>query len=568
MTILSLITSKIICFSFTIDSRFEGYKLKSLDGIKCTIIPLLIPVSIDEKSSMSLELPYKLIESRARFNHLFSNPFDTDAVFFIDASYNLMTTRLESTQIELVYKNSGLFNSSLKSSHYPSIIFPSKDTLVYNDGHSQLFILEYSTNNWVIKQVSTFETPFQMINCVKNASLLSILGYHTQSNVGEAVVSTRQSKINFNTILYKLNDASKELDLVLQTTSTTGPLFSLINQSGNASFIIGSEYPNEIKSSDQESKSFKLKEKESPCDIHPEFQYNWTQTDKDITLYIQIAKPHEKRFVNVRYTNNYVHVSLLFPEPIVLLNLKNTLYASILPLESIWTLDQPNRITLYMQKKESLKWPSVFEMMDEVKETQDEAIVNQWKIKMNDIMNQDEKTDESMGIVCDKNEEIDFEGQSVCFARFERIEDSSVKTDLNYANGHEFMCTNQNQICLGHDVDGIVYSVNDTMSFKHTSTFSAMNFVKNSKIEKQFMTFGRDCFIVVEMKRYVFVYFKEMIGVERGEQVMIDLYEFEPEAINFDSIIGVQHIGASLVLLRNTSVVVLNLGSSVNQMSK
>ena len=67
---------------------------------------------------------------------------------------------------------------------------------------------------------------------------------------------------------------------------------------------------------------------------------------------------------------------------------------------------------------------------------------------------------------------------------------------------------NNEALCLRHDVDGLVWSVNGQPSFKHVGTFAALGYVQASKAQRKYTVSppGMGYAAIVEATRRVFLY--------------------------------------------------------------
>lgn len=533
--------------------------MKLTNGIKTKIVALPNQISIESKANMALDLPYKILEDRARFNHIFSNPFDDASLFYFDKDCDVNEINCNSSIITQIVKHDGaLVDVALKE--YPSIIFPDANCMIVCDGYSTIIIHEKdNSNNWILVHSFRLECPFLMTDCMIECENLFVLAYKSEINTSEEL---RKSKFTSSLFKFNVNDSSSST--MMQTISSTGPLFSKIQKNGE-SFVIASEFPNDLIKEEitVETKSFE------ETTSAPLFQYNWTQTEEDVTIFVNLNSTIDKRFVNGRFTNKYVHLSLLHPLTVPIFNSETPLFDDINPTESIWTLEGNGQLlTLYLSKKNApFRWTQLFLHDDSVQETFDVGVLeayNQSLEKFTETPKID--TDVHPHTLTEKAEAIDFEGQSVSFVRCEKESGVNRITHRNFASGHEWLCAGfkNREICMGYDVDGLVYTLTDPFTFQHTNTFSAFNFIKNSKMEKQFICYlksGRYA-VIIEMKRYVFVYKREEGGVDKSDQMMIDLYDLERGADEFDSVIGLQQCcGETIALLRNKSIVFIDLNS-------
>jgi hypothetical protein len=89
-------------------------------------------------------------------------------------------------------------------------------------------------------------------------------------------------------------------------------------------------------------------------------KYTWTQTEKDISLLIDVPKGTRGKNLNISIESTKIHVSLKGSDkPII----DGKLHAKILPKESYWDLEDQKLLTFFLVKedKKGSWWNCAFE---------------------------------------------------------------------------------------------------------------------------------------------------------------------------------------------------------------
>ncbi|KAI8846611.1 hypothetical protein BC829DRAFT_398107 [Chytridium lagenaria] len=128
---------------------FDGYKLRYSQGVRAVAaVTLEVPSSSGGKVSSVPGLPYKRVDLRAKFNHLFVDTFCEGRAFFVNDQYTIMEALMESPTSVLTIRE--VFQLPIPSlpieeREYPSIQTPSLDMLIIADGAGSTYFLHLTS---------------------------------------------------------------------------------------------------------------------------------------------------------------------------------------------------------------------------------------------------------------------------------------------------------------------------------------------------------------------------------------------------------------------------------------
>ncbi|KAF8927278.1 hypothetical protein BGZ52_004650 [Haplosporangium bisporale] len=301
--------------------------------------------------------------------------------------------------------------------------------------------------------------------------------------------------------------------------------------------------------------------------------YIWTQTDSDVTICFALPKGTTKHAVQCKFSRQGLQLQVNLNQtasetPVRTPQLDNMpLFDLIQPDDSFWTLEASTGVlTLSIEKQHSkTRWTQVFAEgvdTDPVEETLDPSVFAEYKASLEKYTT-DQANAGPQGssllpaIAQDAQEDIDEEGEEIKFSWVQSTSGSDIIRATTIGTGHDWIgqsfSTFEPQgdspyriptVCLKHDVDGLVYSIQHTpgavpgpvssvqqanegvMKFVHTGTFDALAFVQASKREKRWVMhdpYGRFS-AIVEASRNVYIYWHthgEKLKQER--QTVIDV---------------------------------------------
>ncbi|KAG0026560.1 hypothetical protein BGZ82_009407 [Podila clonocystis] len=301
--------------------------------------------------------------------------------------------------------------------------------------------------------------------------------------------------------------------------------------------------------------------------------YIWTQTDSDVTICFALPKGTTKHAIQCKFSRQglqlQVNLDQAASETLVRTpQLDNMpLFDLIQPDDSYWTLEASTGVlTLSIEKQHSkTRWTQVFAEgidTDPVEETLDPSVFAEYKASLEKYTT-DQANAGPQGssllpsIAQDAQEDIDEEGEEIKFSWVQSASGPDIIRATTIGSGHDWIgqsfSTFEPQgdspyriptVCLKHDVDGLVYSIQHTagavpgpvssvqqanegvMKFVHTGTFDALAFVQASKREKRWVMhdpYGRFS-AIVEASRNIYIYWHthgEKLKQER--QTVIDV---------------------------------------------
>ncbi|KAJ2555224.1 hypothetical protein EV175_002327, partial [Coemansia sp. RSA 1933] len=322
--------------------------------------------------------------------------------------------------------------------------------------------------------------------------------------------------------------------------------------------------------------------------------YYWMQTDSDVTVCIELPTKIEARQISCVLTRSTLTVEFTGTDECSEKHAFSNapFFDHIVADESVWTLENGNLLTLYLQKvHEDARWQRVFGVDDGVPETMDPNEFAEIRARMEKFTSdQIEKSGARTGLVTQSTdrvldqdnggEEFDEEqsldgGQSVVFSLRHWW---SGQADASSTGGApDWLCSsfptskgNQTgntpnhpcaqalqKMCLKFDVDGVVFGLDTSLDgieatdalgtvdirARHVGTFAALAYIQASKREKRFMYVDADMTVAVlaESQRRVYIYHQtESVGARSAVQNVVDLGS---DADGSGEILGIQLVG-------------------------
>ncbi|KAF9912130.1 hypothetical protein BX616_010405 [Lobosporangium transversale] len=309
----------------------------------------------------------------------------------------------------------------------------------------------------------------------------------------------------------------------------------------------------------------------------PEPSYIWTQTDTELTLCFKLPRGTTKHAVNCKFARQDLHLQVNLSQPsnpaIKLPNLENIpLFDEVLPNECFWTLESASGVlTLTLEKKHTkTRWTQVFSEdvdTDPVEESLDPSMFAEYKSALEKYTTENYGAEPGRELTVlpsltqDPQEDIDEEGEEIKFSWVQSEDGADIIRATTIGTGHDwigqaFSSFENHQglagsqeipfrmptVCLKHDVDGLVYSIQHVpgsastqstilqlesiMRFLHVSTFDALAFVQASKREKRFVMHdphGKFA-VIVESSRNVYIYSHTVDSkLKQEKQIVVDV---------------------------------------------
>ena len=424
---------------------------------------------------------------------------------------------------------------------------------------------------------------------MEDTNRLLCLAY-SMPEVSASEAAPRKPMLTFDLNLWSINLPTSPGQQLLSAERVSGlsgysvPLFAAIESNG--AYIIGSSNPYESISPAAPGPTVNSPPPAQPAPTNnpteQPIEYMWTQTPTDITISIRLPHITLKRDVHVHFSPTTLHAKIQPPKESELFSPDRPLFDSIVPKESIWTLENNRTLTLYIQKANAkTRWAGLWNDMREgdVEETVDPSEMAQFLESMEKYTGAEGEVVEEGGegakgplvqTVTERSEAVDFEGWS---ATFVRADVGGNVTHMCYGPGHEWLgfvlgereadTDGFGAVCLKSDVDGLVYSVKAGLELKHIASFDAFGFVQASKRDKKFVavTPGPEYryAVVVESVKHVYLYQRGKKGEIYAEQFVVDLTEEEAEEGGTPGqVIGVQMIDEKrLAILKEEQIVVI-----------
>ncbi|KAG0314885.1 hypothetical protein BGZ99_007787 [Dissophora globulifera] len=309
--------------------------------------------------------------------------------------------------------------------------------------------------------------------------------------------------------------------------------------------------------------------------------YIWTQTETDVTICFGLPKGTTKQAIHCKFSRQGLALQVNLSQPadqaVRMPNLENMpLFDEIQTDECLWTLESATGIlTLNLEKKHAkTRWAQVFAEgmdVDPVEETLDPSAFAEFKSALEKYTTDQANAGPGRAstvhpsLAQDPQEDIDAEGEEIKFSWIQAEDGYDIVRATTIGSGHDWIGQSfpsfeanvgdgqpfrMPSVCMKHDVDGLVYSIQHVpgsapsrssiqqasgiMRFEHVSTFDALAFVQASKREKRFVMHdpqGRFA-VIVESSRNVYIYWhttdqklkqekQTVVDVSKGQQVDI-----------------------------------------------
>ncbi|KAJ3317972.1 hypothetical protein HDU76_000993 [Blyttiomyces sp. JEL0837] len=619
--------------------RFNGYKLDTGNAVKVVSASELPRPSITKQLPTIAGLPYKALEAKMRFNHLFNNRFKENSCHYIDEAYTVMEVNVDNPH-NITLRPIFVMpepTAPLDKREFPVVLAVDRDgILVASDGAGTFYILQApKQNDEEYKLLGIARGKVSSANssgiCLmtgrtdvidSSQRVLRLLTYRVVKNMDIPSTSSSEKKgatfyidfleinINVNEINSLMTDANTpphefEINVVTTVKGTGAPSFyELEPPSEGGGFVLGGsdryEHLAAIQTfmsteSQQQHPHFQLQQTDNtnttsttPTSTATKpYKYSWVQTKSDVTVYISLSFDITKQDITCLFTPTSLKLRIKSTESPISIDEK--LFDKIDTSESLWTLERQRTLTLYLQKKhEGTRWSHLYEDDDHVPETLDPNELVEIGESLEKYTGPESSTGSSgVGVGGDSDgmemqasteptESEDFEGNQAVFTRFAR---TGNVTAVNMCAGMDWLGTGLQSpvepelkdaslqlgsVCLKSDVDGIVCSVSSGAKLEHFATFDAFGFVQVSKRDKRFVTFTRDVkhAIVVDSKRYLYIYERSLPGADTANQYMVDL-DIDTSELAMPrggDLVGFQQVGPNwLAVLREDCIVIAAL---------
>ncbi|KAF9909204.1 hypothetical protein EC991_008965 [Linnemannia zychae] len=434
----------------------------------------------------------------------------------------------------------------------------------------------------------------------KTVFVVSLCSFHwrgasvTSGGAGSAAMEIdppKEPTLLFNTIIHSIR-------------GTEIPFYCSFDPSGDG-YVIGSNStykPTKEPVVDQTtrylepgSEAMELDQTDVGAAAPSEPPYIWTQTDTDLTICFGLPRGTTKHAIQCKFSRQglelHVNLSQSTENLVRAPRLEDMpLFDQIQPDGCTWTLESSTGILeLSLEKKHSkTRWTQVFAEgvdTDPVEETLDPSVFAEYRSALEKYTSEQPNAapgrDSSLlpSVAQDAQEDIDEEGEEIKFSWVQAEDGADIIRATTIGTGHDWIgqafpsfesYPSENQsfrmptVCLKHDVDGLVYSIQhkagailqtmstvqqgeEIMKFVHTSTFDALAFVQASKREKRFVMHdpnGRFT-AIIESSRNAYIYWHTPgAKLKQERQTVIDVSKGKHV-----DIIGCQLIGDGILVL-------------------
>ncbi|KAI8820225.1 uncharacterized protein EV422DRAFT_83733 [Fimicolochytrium jonesii] len=589
-----------------LDPRFDGYKLK-IDGPFSAPRHIRLPTSINMGKVPSLAHdPFRKLEARSKFNHLFAFP-GTDGAYYVDGNYTMVEVLYNEATADLhlrkVYQLP-VPTGPTDTREYPSVR-RAGSLFIVSDGGGTITILQHtSTDEFpVVGQFSGLRgTPILVDALLESDRRVLIMYYrmeeheaeeptgHTTTSFRDKQRSETHQRLSFflSLLSVTLQDPPVGMMLEPRTVMTvegfSAPFLASIEPDGNG-FVVGAATPYENPALKQAvdaaaaSSAPRGVGASAPTPNRDEkLDYKWMQTESDITITVRLPHVTLKSEVHCLFMKHCVKCKILPPKEETIFDAK--IFDDIVPSDCLWTLEDNRMLTLYLQKaNEGSRWTHLWddENDDDVEETLDPNVIAEFASALEKYTSSAVDTDippyAAQDIMSERPEEVDFEGHAAVLMRYS-LDANAGPTHMSLTGGREWLCTSfawtppvipavprvlPITVALRSDIDALVYTIGTpNLSLTPAAAFNAFGFVQASKRDKRFMAFTHDArymFIVESKRMYVYAQLPHA-GATVADQYVVDLDEggFEGQG----DVLGVQQIAAgAVVVLREESLTLL-----------
>ncbi|KAJ1962947.1 hypothetical protein GGI12_002339 [Dipsacomyces acuminosporus] len=579
--------------------RFEGYKLQFLESDDSVqIYPLAFdPVEPKQLANNTL-LSYDEISFRVRYNHLFIGPSDS-TLLYIDkkGAVNLVRIDKEGPQTAVIFTIPTPAASASSLAGYPGAFALSEHLIIVFDGCEEVYVLERranASNNWTntasfcigLGPIAAGAGEIRKLHHILGAQLATTrvakahntIQLHVCYRINKGKGSnkdTRETMFCIQAIQVDLSPQNSSKLAQLQPTiahtlhSLSIPLYCEYLPDGK-SYMLGVK--DGIVVDDTELASIP----QTPSDSAPvpasslKAQYYWTQTETDITVCFQLPAHAAARQISCSFTRTSLNLAFHnVPEcdSAAFTFTNREIHGEIVADESVWTLENGQLLTLYLQKAhEGARWPTVFREDDGVLETMDPsefAVIREQLERLTSGSMDMRKAPTPLlqsaasDTVDQDSGDIEQEDFSVVFSV--RDWQTGQARSTSVAGSPDWLCPSLPQpltkrqnsghagadssgiggmsilppVCLAFDVDGIAFgfgygndrSQNLEVQARHTGTLSALSYIQASKREKKLMYADAEMrfAVLAESQRRLFVYHQvHKSGDTFAEQNVVD----------------------------------------------
>ncbi|GFR94568.1 NudC domain-containing protein 1 [Elysia marginata] len=469
-------------------------------------------------------------------NHLITDPWNNDSVYFCDRHWNVGRVRIGKTGKPQVQDSLLIVPDAadlrIKPTRFNvSLGFPSKDLAAVCNGSDQFYLIDTGDRSGSSKWKVLFNTAVPV--CGQAGALVDcVMWMEGERRLVECLLASVEEVDGETKEMHKSPWVMQMHWLTL--TSVDGVQWNLertrrlegsrpfehasLERRGGAIHIVG---PDVYKIVEDSLKQVQLETGEGNesegTDNTP--LYTWSQTASDLT--IQLTLPDTgltKANLSVDISGSRLELQVKNGMEL----LKGDLHARVEVDACTWTLDG-RRLEIFLQKVEDCMWPSAL-----VGDTRGELVMSPEQLeaihqRLAHLTSEDWNPNPDKGDKPFNSQMLEdcdaVDGEGVVLTRVDG-ETHSVSHKAIANNQYLFsVCTNPTvspAICLRHDVDGFLWQTSPESSkdestqcpWKHLGVLNAFGYVLASKTQRRFCTCAPDMSVAViaDAQRHIYLY--------------------------------------------------------------
>ncbi|XP_041376317.1 nudC domain-containing protein 1-like [Gigantopelta aegis] len=516
-----------------LNPHFDGYKL-SLDSLP--VYSKELECGLDVVKLTDDQYSYHHAKLFGSHNHLISDPWSPDTIYFIDTEWDVRRVQLSGqSKLEIgdrIFQIPDRANQHLVPGRYnSSLCFAGRHTAVLADGAGNFSVLD--TDNRV-EHAYVWKAVFSSSDVVSGSKLFEVVSavqHRTDENhriecllvhIEERDEEHKEKYSSpFLTVItwITLLSVDKKVWTVERTRRLEGvkPFdYAVVEKDGSAVLILSEQKFTLVTDSVnpvQSAGEWEVIAKVFPDDIP---RYTWSQDSEDINIQFTVPAGVVKAdiFLNLQAD----HIEFGVKNGLTLL--KGQVHDRVDVEASTWTI-QGQRVELTLSKEVSGNWPEVVlgdthgEM---VLDTEQVAQIHERLAHLtSDQWNPDPESRGEKPYNCQELEDCD-DSNDDC--RLMRIDgETHTATHAINLGGHQWLFCKQTDsekppaLCLRHDVDGLLWQPEQPSSSRetllhHTGTFNAFGYVQASKQQKKFSSCAPNLSyaVICECVRHIYIY--------------------------------------------------------------
>ncbi|ESO91066.1 hypothetical protein LOTGIDRAFT_122249 [Lottia gigantea] len=581
-----------------LDPDFDGYKL-SLDPLP--VYSTSLDKDVDFAKLTEKQFSYLHSKLYGNYNHLFSDPWNLNTVYYVDSLWNIHQVCLQSeNKIEsgnIVYSIPDSANLRLIPGRFNvSLCFPSSELAVLSDGTGNLFILttgnRQSQNVWQFKTNILEEEKcfYHLSDCIyhidNESSHIECLVIHITDNSEKDEYQTHFTPIiDWITISTGKIKKRRIEDPIpdVKTKDITGRIldYCVFEKTGKAVLLAGDKVlkltSDSVKpvvttnSNDDDYEMIGASNKEP--------RYTWNQTEEDISVQFTVKDNVKKSDIYFIIKPDYIELGIKNSNSHLLYG---KLYRTVDTEACTWTITG-QRLELTLCKTDSSTWKEVVEgdasgelVLDS---QQIEAIHQRLEAFTSDQMNPDPDCGNRV-YNSQELEDCDLDTGMILM----RIdgETHQITHQVSKYRLNQWLFTvklepgKPKSLCLRHDVDGCMWQPTEPVSsgvspWQHVVTFDALGYVQASKQQKKYSSSAPNCSysVICDCSKHLYIYHRHspinspLRNRKTGKQVNTIAKQQVISLDTTDAILGLHAANDKIFILTETSLYVIKISSDI-----